>query len=640
MQDVRSIALLAHVDAGKTTLTEHLLFTAGAVRKMGSVEEGNTHTDTLDIERARGISVQSVLTTLEYEGMRLHLLDTPGHIDFSAQVERCLWALDAAVLLISAPDGVQPYAIQLSRALERLKIPYLIFINKCDRPNCDPEQVLEEVRRLLGIRTFLLPRDGSVSDAWAEALCDGDEALTEWYLTQGELTPEQAEAATCQQIREGLVPALYGSAAKGDGVEDLLAAIQKYLKPVPRDENGPVRGRVFGIMQDRSLGRGAYVKLESGTIAGRDLVRLPQRDARILQIRGFYPQGNRDTGVLHAGDVGLVFGWQDVRCGERIGELADEEESLQGIIQQPLLRVRVQEDTPENLPKLKAALEQLSAEDPLLDVYWSSRMKTLEVGIMGMIQQEVLEDQLLSRFGLKTTFGDPQIIYKETPSRVAQGICIYTMPKPCWAMLWVKVTPLPRGSGVRFVCTASPARLPYRYRRQVEQTIPAALRQGRLGWEVTDIEIEVYDGEDHSIHTHPRDFILATPWAVQDALRNAGSTVLEPMLLAEITVPEECAGRLMNELLQMRASYDTSQAAGGFLSVTARMPAATSVDFPQRLASFTSGKGRLWTRFHGYEVCADGNEHTTPRRGVDPLDTAKYILAMRNAVDAGNEDSW
>ncbi len=641
-QDTRTLCmgLLAHVDAGKTTLTERLLFDTGAVRVLGSVDEGNTHTDTLDIERARGISVESALTVFEYRDLRVNLLDTPGHIDFSAQVERALWALDAAVLLVSAPDGVQPYTITLSRALERLHIPYLIFINKCDRPGSDPEAVLDEIREALHVRAFMLPATQTVTDAWSEALCDGDDVLTEIYLENGSLSFDQARKATLEQLGYGLVPVLYGSAATGDGSGRLLEAISDWLRPAPKDPGTAPDGRIFGIIQDRALGRGAYVKLESGTVRNRDSVKLPGRTGRVLQIRGIFPGGVRDTGELKAGDVGIVFGWPDCRTGERVGESADLEEAAEGILQQPLLRVRVDPEDPEDLPELRAALEQLSAEDPLLDVYWSARLRTLEVGIMGMIQQEILLDMLQRRFGLKVVFGSPQIIYRETPAMPAEGVCIYTMPKPCWAMLWVRIAPLPRGSGVRYRCTAAVDRLSPRYRRQVEQTVPLALRQGRLGWEVTDIDIEVYDGEDHVFHTHPRDFILATPWAIQDALRNAGSKLLEPMLRAEITVPESAGPKLMNELLQMRASYEETSADGGYLRVLARMPASSSLDFPQRLAALTSGKGRIWTRFDGYEECTDGETHTTPRRGVDPLDTAKYILAMRNAVDAGAEDSW
>jgi len=637
MEAIRNVALLAHVDAGKTTLTERLLFHTGAIRKLGSVEEGTTRSDTLEVERRRGISVMTTLTPFEYKGVRFNLFDTPGHADFAAQVEKSLWALEGAVLLVSAPDGVEPYTVQLSEVLERCHIPYLVFINQCDRPTADADKTFLDVAQSLRVRAFRLPPGNEVGDEWAETLCEEDEATTERYLSQGFLTREQAARATRAQMGYCLVPVLSGSAATGEGVGALLDAMLELLPAPAGDPGGEVSGRVFGLVQDRALGCGAHVKLYSGTLRVRDAVELPGRTCRILQIRSLTPQGWKDTGTLEAGDVGAVYGLSDCRVGDNVGS----ENCLPrgmglGILRRPLARAEVIPASEEDMPALREAMERLSAEDPLLEVTWSPRLRTLEAGIMGSIQLEILESLLSQRFSLSVTFGKPHVVYKETPAGRGEGVCIYTMPKPCWAKLWAVVTPLPTGSGVEFVCSASPKRLPYRYRGQIEQTLPRALRQGRLGWEVTDIRIEIVDGEDHPIHTHPRDFIVATPWVVADALRDAGSRLLEPMLAAVVSVPEALGGRLMHELQEMRGTYTTTRAQGGFLRVEARLPAATSLDFPIRLASFTSGKGRYWAKPDGYELCPC--RETAPRRGVDPLDTARYILAMRNAVDAGEED--
>ena len=273
-----------------------------------------------------------------------------------------------------------------------------------------------------------------------------------------------------------------------------------------------------------------------------------------------------------------------------------------------------------------------------IKVVASPRQLTLD--IMGTIQLEVLSVILPERFGLKVRFGQPKVVYKETVSGPAEGLAVYTMPKPCWAILKFLVEPLPTGSGIQYECVAPPAHLPYRYRRQVEQTVPRALRQGMMGWEVTDVKLTLIDGQDHPIHTHPLDFVLATPWAIMEALKNAGTQLLEPMLRCRISVPEDLVGRVMNEITLMRgeAGYPVSE--DGAAVLTARIPAATSMDWPARLASMTQGRAVLASRFDGYRPCPNELGETCPRRSVSPLDRMKYILAMRNALEGGLRDEF
>lgn len=290
------------------------------------------------------------------------------------------------------------------------------------------------------------------------------------------------------------------------------------------------------------------------------------------------------------------------------------------------------------MPALRRAMDELCAADPLMRVHWSAATRQLTCDVMGAIQLEILGALLRERFGLDVAFGPPKVVYKETVAAPGEGIAVYTMPKPCWAILKFRVEPLPLGSGVQYACIASPARLPYRYRRQVEQTIPRALRQGMLGWEVTDVKLTLVDGEDHPIHTHPLDFVLATPWAVMEALQDAGSQLLEPMLRCRITAPQALGGRVMNEVLLMRGEYEAPQTDGEMTTVTARLPVAETLDLPRKLAAMTGGRAVVTSRFDGYRPCPLEKGATCPRRSVSPLDRAKYILAMRNALEGGLRD--
>lgn len=629
---MRNIAIFAHVDAGKTTLSEQLLAHAGAIRVPGAVDAGTAHTDRLPVERRRGISVQASCARLHWRGEDINLIDTPGHSDFAAEVERALWAPDGAVLVINAAEGVQPQTEVLFEALQNARIPTLLFLNKTDREGADAGAVLAQFRELLSPAAGFLADDEEMMALAAEV----DDAAAEAYLN-GEIYPQEKLLPLLRKAMAAMAafPALQGSALRDEGIPPLLDAIVDLLPPPGGSDSGPLCAIVYAASQDALLGRGAHVRLFSGTLRNRDALSLSGGQRKITQIRLWAPDGRgQDTGMLAAGDIGVVYGLSNVPVGTVLGEEDRLPRPMRlGLLREPLLAVRAAPLEAGKEPDMRKALMELSGEDPLLSVACSEETKETTLRAMGKIQLEILEDTLRTRFSLPCQFSTPQLIYRETVCGPCEGFVAYTMPKPCWAVIRLLIEPLPRGSGVVFRSETSPRDISLRYQHQIEKAIPLALRQGMMGWQVTDVKITLIGGEHHEIHTHPLDFIVATPMAVMDGLRRGGTKLLEPMLEARIAVPESMGGRVMSDITRMRGQTEASQQAGRMLRIQALLPAATSLSYSETLLQLTGGRGGMTTRLRGYQDAPEGVEAVLPRRSVNPLDTARYILAARSALE-------
>ncbi len=637
MKQIRNIGIFAHVDAGKTTLSEQILSHAGAIRSIGSVDSGTAHTDNLPVERRRGISVKATCVSLDYKNIRINLIDTPGHADFSAEVERSMWALDGAVLVVCAVEGVQPQTEVLFEAMCRQNIPVIFFINKTDRENADAPQVAEQIKRLLTPYAVIL----SDTEAVSELVCDNCDELLERYLNG-----EQFSQTILDEKLTDLThfckayPILYGSALRDDGVNELLDCVVKYL-PAPKQGN-ELCGVVFAAQHDKNMGRGVWVRLYSGSLENREAVTFStgidpvtgepkQIQQKITQI---YDANLNPSGKISSGEIGIIYGLGNIKIGQIIGNVNCTQRHIEpGQLRSPLITVQVIPSNPEQMQELRRACDILSGEDPLLQVQYIKTFNELHLRVMGTMQLEIIEELLQTRFGLNVTFGSPAIIYKETIASRCEGFVAYTMPKPCWAVLKFKIEPAERGSGVTFTSEVPYRDIMERYQHQVEQAIPIALNQGRLGWQVTDINIKLIDGEHHLIHTHPLDFIVATPMAIQDGLQRGGSTLLEPILAAKFILPTEYVGRVMSDVIAMRGSVIDSTNDGNRATINALIPVQTSLDYSTTLATFTSGRGTMSVQFHSYKECPLELGATAKRRSVDPLDTSKYILAARSALD-------
>jgi len=639
MKQIRNIGIFAHVDAGKTTLSEQILSRSGAIRSTGSVDSGTAHTDTLPVERRRGISVKATCVTFPYRDVQINLIDTPGHVDFSAEIERSLWVLDAAVLVVCAVEGVQPQTEVLFSAMREQKMPVMFFLNKADREGADPLRVWGQIRRLLTSKAVML----SDGDAVTEMICESDDELLERYLGGESFSQDFLEKKLTPMVHRGeAYPVLYGSALRNDGVSQLLDAIEKHF-PSP-ESSDELCGVVFAAQQDRTLGRGVWVRLFGGSLENRDAITLPagidpytgeEKNVQ-YKITQIHDAGGSPTGYLSAGDIGVVYGLGNVPIGHILGNSERLPRQIEpGRLRTPLITVRVIPDLPDKMQELRAACQILSGEDPLLQAQYVASLNELHLQVMGKIQLEILEELLLTRFDLRVHFSDPAIIFRETISQRAEGFVAYLAPKPCWAVLRFDIEPAPRGSGVIFASNVPGRELLPRYQHQVEQALPLALRQGRLGWQVTDVKITLTEGQHHLIHTHPLDFIVATPMAIQDGLRRGRSTLLEPVLAIRFILPPECVGRVMSDVVSMRGEVQESVNDGERVILNALVPVQTSLDYSVTLASATGGRGAMSVRLHGYRECPLELGATAERKSVDPLDTSKYILAARSALEGG-----
>ncbi|KAI7253171.1 hypothetical protein KC345_g11401 [Hortaea werneckii] len=406
----------------------------------------------------------------------------------------------------------------------------------------------------------------------------------------------------------------------------------QYFPRAGGDAERPVSGIVYSIQRDKSMGRMAFVRLYEGTLRNRDTVMNHSQDvqAKVTQIRKVEGGRTEDVGALEAGDIAVVYGLSGVRIGDVLGRPdAIPQEAKLAV---PLLTVRVFWGADADDHKVIAAFQELADEDPLLDTQWLQEERELHIKVMGPIQLEILNSVLEERYGLKVTFGQPSVIYKETPSRAGEGYIAYLMPKPCWAILRFQIEPGPPGSGLVYESLVRSSDLLPQYQNETARRVPEALQQGLYGWEVTDLKVTLVEGNHHVWHTHPLDFAVATPMAIMDGLARTGTSLLEPILQVRIVVPEENGGRVMNDLVQMRGTFEPPVLQGERMIIEGRLPLATSLDYPVTLSSYTKGRSTFTSFFAGYEPCPPDVTAERTRRGVNPLDQAKYILSVRKAL--------
>ena len=632
MNTLRNIGIVAHVDAGKTTLTEQLLLRTSSIRKAGRVDSGTAHTDWMDVERERGISVRSAVTSLKWKNVKINIIDTPGHTDFTSEVERSLRVLDGAILIVSAVDGIQAHTETLWNALNSLNIPTIIVINKIDRIGSDFSSVVKSLQNEFSSRITPLFIENSITPELTELIVEQDEKLLERYLEGYEIPFCDLKAVLAKSCAQrSIFPVIATSAIKGVGISELLDAITDLMPNPGGSDSDPVAGVVFSVNAHKQFGKVAAVRLFSGNLTSRDNVTIHNGETeKISQIKEIDGSKLTDIDSISTGEIAALCGLKSVKAGDIIGDILNVPKiSSLGV---SVLRSQVIPTDSSQFRQLAAALSTLSDEDPALNFEWFKEENQQFINIMGKIQIEILEHQLLNRFGIKTEFKTPEVIYLETPSKNGEGYAEYTMPKPCWAVMKLLIEPGVPGSGITYESKVSVDKIKQKYQNEVKRTIPKALKQGSLGWLVTDIKITMTEGEDHTVHSNPSDFIIGTNMAVMEGLKNCGTTLLEPLHKFRISAPEEFSGKLIGELINMRGEFDSPEIIGGKIVISGTVPVSTSMDFPIRLASITSGKGKMATSFHGYAPCTLEQGKTRDYRGINPLNRSKYILFMRNAL--------
>ncbi len=667
LEKIHNIGILAHVDSGKTTLTEQLLVLSGSIRQAGSVDEGTAATDSMSIEKKRGISVRSASAVIKWKETKINIIDTPGHVDFAGEVERALSALDYAVVIVSAVEGVRAHTENILKSLDIAKIPRLIFINKIDRAGADISTVLKELKSVTTTAYLeinkpenaqnddvrIVPFTANEFSPYAtEILADINAKAEEAYLNEEVLYVEEIKEIIREEILNcNLAPVLYGSAKHAVGVKDLADALIEYMPSAKHKATKDLCGIVYKIEHDKQNGKISHIRLFGGQISTRDEVTInlpentstavsendaveteetPEIKEKVSQIKTYNGAKLVNSGLVLGGDIAAVCGLPSAKAGNFIGSLVQGTASK---LVYPFLRVRVTpaDGDERKLPELAGALSQLSDEEPYIDAKWENGQKEITINTTGKIQLEVLETLLKERYSLDASFSPPTVIYKETPSTAGFARASYTMPKPCWAVVEFRFEPMPRGYGVSYHGRLPSNQCFYRYQSHIRTSFNSCLEQGLYGWEVTDFKCTLVGGEHHNIHTHPLDFFVCTPMAFMNGLQETGSTILEPLLKIRITAPAELSGKLLSEIVKMGGEYDSPVSHSQNISLEAIVPVATSMDFPTKLAVISSGKAVLSQSFYGYRKCNDGLEHTNPRRGVNPLDRSKWILWARGA---------
>lgn len=650
MTKFKNIGILAHVDAGKTTLTEQLLAAAGAISAPGAVDKGTAVTDSLEVERRRGISVKTASAPLPLGEDIINIVDTPGHTDFIGEVERALAVLDGALLVISAAEGVQAQTTLLLDALGRLGLPAILVMNKLDRAGCDPQAVIDDIKSeltgdLLLMSSCVQTGSGQVqitARSFSQAdftedvlltLANSDPQLEERYFAGEEISTKELQDLLVQAVAAGRVYPLFFTCAKlGRGIDALLEALGRLLPWAEGKDEDPLSGVIYRVQYDPAWGKLAHVRLFGGRLKNRDpLPILGEQDEpeKIAQIKRQGAGKLMDSGELRAGDIGVLTGISRARIGQVIGQ-ADVSRDCRLAV--PLLMVQITPQDPQQLPQLMQAMSQLAEEDPLLDFEYDTETREMLIRITGIIQIQILRELLQSRYGLSADFSSPAVIYREQPSRTGRGREEYTMPKPCWAVVELTIEPLPPGSGLQFRSAVKDKVLAYRYQHHVEQSLRQTFRQGVLGWQVDDALVTLVDGESHHEHTHPLDFFVATPIAALRALKDSRPVLLEPWLRLIMQAEAGLIDKVIGQIIAMRGEFSPPRINDGEFFMEARVPLAASLEWPIVFQSLTSGKGRLGSSFLEYRPCPEGEGRTRPRRGVNPLDKPKWILHCRGAI--------
>ena len=587
--------ILAHVDAGKTTLSEAILYTAGNLRKIGRVDNGDAFLDTYELERSRGITIFSKQAEVSMNEMDLTLLDTPGHVDFSAEMARTLQVLDYAVLVISGADGVQGHTLTLWSLLERYKIPTFLFINKMDQDGTQKDQLLKELQERLSSGCIDFGEKGS--DEFYEMIAMEDEALLDHYLESGEIT----ESKIREMIAERKIfPCFFGSALKLQGVNEFLSDFAFYTEE--REYPEEFGARIFKITRDENGNRLTHLKVTGGNLKVKTVI--TESDEKINQIRIYSGEKYETVNELQAGRICAVTGLSDTIPGQCLGaEQGGYEPVLEPVLTYQMI---LPEETSASviLPKLR----QLEEEEPELHIIWNEELQEIQVQIMGEVQLEILKSLIKERFDVDVEFGQGNIVYKETIADVVEGVGHFE-PLRHYAEVHLLMEPLERGSGVVIDTQCSEDVLDKNWQRLIITHLLERDHRGVLtGAPITDIKITLIAGRAHLKHTEGGDFRQATYRAVRQGLRQAKSRLLEPMYQFRMEVPMEQIGRVMSDVGKMHGTFRQQPDDGEMSAIEGICPVASMAGYGTEFAAFTKGRGRMTLSFCGYEPCHNESE--------------------------------
>ena len=632
-----NLGILAHVDAGKTTLTERLLYAAGVIDEIGSVDKGTTQTDSLALERQRGITIRSAVVSFAIDGVTVNLIDTPGHPDFIAEVERVLSVLDGAVLVISAVEGVQPQTRVLMRALQRLHVPTLVFVNKIDRAGAGDERMLQAISERLTSAIVPLgsvrdpgtraagfapwdPEDAAFRARLAEVLAEHDDGLLAALVDDETSVPySRLRAALVAQTGQASVhPVFFGSALTGAGVDSLMAGIAELLPAAEGDSDGPVSGTVFKIERGAAGEKIAYVRMFSGTVRTRDRLRFGQDVEGKVTAIGVFDRGSAvERAAVSAGEIGKLWGLGEIQIGDRIGQTGTA--TTQHQFAPPTLESAVVPRNPDDKGALRVALAQLAEQDPLIDVRQDDTSQEISVSLYGEVQTEVIQATLADDFGLDVSFRETTTICVERPVATGKAVeILHAESNPFPATIGLRIDPAPIDSGIDFRLQVDPRTVPMyayksldRFAESMGVYVRRALQEGLFGWQVTDCAVTMtrctYQSPDGPPATRgslstPADFRKLTPLVVMQALERAGTVVCEPVLRVRLELPTTTIGAVMAGLARLGAVAQTPSLKGELATIETVLPAARAQHLQRQLPALTAGEGVLESDFGGYQA--------------------------------------
>ncbi|MGK4596180.1 GTP-binding protein [Amycolatopsis sp. w19] len=629
-----NLGILAHVDAGKTSLTERLLHTAGIIGELGSVDDGSTQTDTLALERARGITIKAAVVSFALGDVTVNLIDTPGHPDFIAEVERALGVLDGAVLVLSAVEGVQAQTRVLMRTLRRLGIPVLLFVNKLDRRGADPERVFREITEKLTPSSTTMATD-RVIDLLATL---DEDFLTEYLTAPDTFTPSRLRAELTAKVAEGRVhPVYFGSAITGAGIDALRDGIENLLPAKEADVHAPLSGTVFKVERAPGGEKIAYVRLFSGSVAVRDKVPLGDGEGKVTAISVFDNGAAVPSASAEAGRIAKLSGL-DVRIGDVLGARPRTREAR---FSPPTLETVVSPVRPADRGPLHQVLTRLTEQDPLIGLRHDEVRQETSVSLYGEVQKEVIQATLADEYGIDVTFSETTTICVERVDGTGSAVeLIGTASNPFLATVGLRVEP---GSGISFRLEVELGSMPYSFVKAVEDTVKETLREGIHGWEVRDCAVTMthsgyYARQSHAHGTFDKsmsstagDFRDLTPLVLMEALREAGTTVHEPLHRFTLQTPADTLGPVTALLARARAVPRTTLTKDGTAELEGEIPAAKTHEVHQLLPSATRGEGAMETSFHGYRPVR-GPVPSRSRTDHNPLERKEYLLRVLRRV--------
>ena len=661
-----NLGILAHVDAGKTTLTERLLYAAGVIDEIGSVDKGTTQTDSLALEQQRGITIKSAVVSFAIDDVTVNLIDTPGHPDFIAEVERVLSVLDGAVLVLSAVEGVQAQTRVLMRALERLRIPTLMFVNKVDRAGADCERVLNEISRRLkpatvamtsvsgqGTRAAVVrPRadgDAAFRSRLVDVVAENDDALLAAYLDdETGVSSQRLREALAVQTQQALVhPVFFGAAITGAGLDPLIGGIAELLPSRVGNADAPVSGTVFKIERGPGGERIAYVRMFTGAVQTRDRLHFGRdQEQKVTAISVFDRGATVQRSAVSAGEIAKVWGLGAIQIGDRIGD--GQAQAMHAEFPPPTLESVVVPVKPDDGQPLRVALAQLAEQDPLIDVRQDDSRHELSVSLYGEVQKEVIQATLAGDYGIDVTFRETTPIYVERLIGTGEAVeILHAESNPFLATIGLRIGPAPEGSGIEFRLEVDHRAIPaYVYKKRenfaeaMGQYVREALQEGLFGWQVSDCVVTMTESNYSSPDGPPAtrgplstaaDFRKLTPLVVMQALERAGTVVCEPTVRVSLEIPTHSIGGVMSALARLGSAAETPSLQEEVSTITAILPAAQADDLQRQLSSLTGGEGLLESSFVGYQPVS-GDQPTRRRTTANPLNLGEYMmhLAGRN----------